>query len=119
MTPSARFALAIALTNIPQGDDWSLIHRLAKIYARGQKKTYHKLTYLIKQNEVYNIPEIIKIISIDINEYNHLMTCLYKNGLARGDQGDEGNEEIHGKEEYWQVDDLEAKGFEKLCASKI
>ena len=120
MTPSARFALAIALTNVPQGTDWKLVERLAKIFAKGcNKKEARRLLNTVKQNEVYNIPDILNIISIDKNEYNHLMCCLYQNGLAGSNQGNESDGEIHEKEEYWEMDEMETKGLEKICVSEI
>ena len=116
MTPSARYALAIALTNLPQGDDWNLIRRLTKMFTKRSKiKLSKKLKYLVYQNEVCNIPEILQLISIDDSEYNHLMTCLYKNGLAGSDERDSSNEEIHEKEEYWLLDSLETAGLERFC----
>ena len=115
MSPAARYAILIALTNVPEGDDWSIIERIAKLFLRyWPKSESRKIKYLIRQRETHNIPDLIKLISIDNDEYNHLMTCLYKNGLARGLQGDQGNEEIHETEEYWELDEMEAKGLEKF-----
>ena len=116
MTPSARYALAVALTNVPDAEDWKLIKRLATIVTKFWPKIVsRKVHYLIKQNEVFNVPDILKLISIDDEEYTHLMTCLYKNGLARGVQGDQSHEEIHENEEYWKLDDMESKELKKFC----
>ena len=115
MEATARVALCIALTNNPLGDDWQIIHRLTVILTKTWKADKkRRLTKLLNEREPFIIPCALKIISLDLREWKHLMYCISQNDVGRDNKGNPYNEEIHVKTEHWWLGEMEQTGFETL-----
>ena len=115
MEATARYAAAIGLTNVPRKEDWNVIQRLLKIYAKNKTKSIkNKLRNLCTKREAYAIPELLKIIALDKSEFNHLMICLYKNELERDCERNSLHGEIYEEKEYWKMGPMEAARLKKL-----
>ena len=104
MAASSRYALLVALTNHPGPQDWETIDRIFKLLT--PSLTTHaktRIANLIKKRELYIIPTIIEILSLDNEEYLHLTNSIYKNGVEHYRKRNQNHEKIH-----------EAKGHKKL-----
>ena len=119
MEATARYAACIAITNVPRRKDWDIIRRLVRLLTSFlDSKTKSKINYACKKQEIYTIPELLTALTIDKEEYQHLMNCLYKNELGRNGQGDSMYKEIHETKEYWKMGKLEAERLESLHSCK-
>ena len=108
MEASARYAICVGLTNIPQKDEWEPLIRLCKLLKGSiSDKNYIKILNNLKKREPYAILEIIGLLSLDHQEYDHLKLCLYKNEMAKTGCGNADVNEIHVEKEYWRVAQLD------------
>lgn len=118
MEASARYAACIALTNMPQNEEWEIVKRLLVIYKKESKKQRSKYIRLCDRRELYVIPELLTMLSIDADEYNHLMNLIYKNDLGNNQEGDGMYEEIHEAKEYWKLGEMDSKTAKKIHGGK-
>ena len=119
MDATTRFALCIALTNTPMNEDWRVIQRLAKILSyKWKPKHKRRFINMIEQEEIFNIPCILKMVAIDKREYRHLMKCISQNVVDRNIARNEDNEEIYVEKEHWWVEPMETIGLKTLCVCK-
>ena len=116
MESSARFALCVSLTNISSEKDWLVCDRLAKILVKTWRpRQKRRLTMLLHSRRLYNLPQALKLISLDINEWKHLMNCLSQNVMGGGRPGNQDHEEVYAETENWMLGDMESVGFKALC----
>ena len=109
MESSARYALCIGLTNVPNGTEWDTLIRLSKLLKGAlEGPTFNKIYKNLSKREPYVILDIISLLSIDEEEYQHLKHCLYKNEMAKAGGGNSNADEIYVEEEYWKVAQLDA-----------
>ena len=116
MEATARFALCVALTNITEDNDWMVCKRLAKILTTSWKNKHkRRLHNLLKTKEIYNIPCALKLLSLDKEEWKHLMKCISQNDMGGNSTRNKNNEEVYAETENWKMETLETVGFKTLC----
>ena len=81
-------------------------------------KNKRRLYNLLKTKEIYNIPCALKLLSLDNEEWKHLMKCLSKNDMGGYSPGNQNDEEIYAEKEDWKMEALETVGFEALRICK-
>ena len=108
MESTARYALCVGLTNIPNNEEWDALIRLSKILTKNLKDSkYLKITKTLNKREPYCILEILQLLSIDADEFTHLKCCLYKNEMARTGCRDQDTDEIYVEKEYWRLAEMD------------
>ena len=105
MSATARFAILIGLTNLPENEDWEVLDRLYKVLSPNLTNVAkRKLKRLLGKREPYVIPELLSLLSLDETEYLHLMGCIAKNGVENDRSRIANNEEIYETAEYWKLE---------------
>ena len=108
MESSARYALCIGLTNIPINDEWDVLIRLSKLLRKTFKLSLlNKIIKKLNQKEPYVILEVLDLLSIDQDEFNHLKNCIYKNEMDGCGSGGQSDAEVHVQNQYWNMAELD------------
>ena len=96
--------MLVGLTNVPEKEDWDVIIRLFKILSPAViKRTKNKINRLLSKREPYVIPSLLSMLTLDDDEYTHLMTCIAQNGLEDYRAGGTHNEEVYEAAEYYKL----------------
>ena len=117
MANSARYSICIGLSNMPKGEDWDMLKRLAKVYFKGvkDKKLKIRIYKMLDKREIFLIPDLLKTFALDRAEYLHLMNCLYRNDLESDCSGEEGSHQIYEENEHWQLEEVDTAASSQLC----
>ena len=108
MEATARYALCVGLTNLPDNEEWNVLIRVAKLLkSKFDRKKFIKIINKLNQKEPYVILDILRLISIDTEEYKHLKLCIYKNEVDGCGSGNEGNAEVHVQSQYWKLVEMD------------
>ena len=105
MSAAARYAMLIGLTNIPEDNDWEVIDRIySSLVPHIQTKANAKIKRLLQKREPYVIPELIALLSLDEQEFNHLMSCIAQNGMENCRKRNQDNGKVYEATEHWQLE---------------